>query len=153
ARSATTLVAQIAAGELSAAEAVDAHIEQIERVNPALNAVVWKRYDEARAEAAEADRKRRAGEPLGPLHGLPITIKECLDLRGSPSTFGVVSRRDHVADADERHVAALRSAGAIVVGKTAVAQLLLYLESDNPLHGRSNNPWSTDRTPGGSSGG
>ena len=153
ARSATTLVAELATGEISAADAVEAHIARIEEVNPALQAVVWKRYDAARAEAADADRRRRGGEPLGPLHGLPITIKESLDLEGSPSTFGVVSRRDHVASADERHVAALRKAGAIVLGKTNVSQLLLFFESDNPLYGPSRNPWDHERTPGGSSGG
>jgi len=152
-RSATDLVADLAAGRLSAADAVEAHIERIEKVNPAINAVIWKRYDAARAEAAEADRRRRAGEPVRPLHGLPITVKECLDLEGSPSTFGVTARRDHVATANERHVAALRDAGAIVIAKTNVSQLLLFFETDNPLHGVTRNPWNPERTPGGSSGG
>jgi fatty acid amide hydrolase len=153
ARSATELVAELAAGRLSAADAVEAHIARIEEVNPLLNAVVWKRYDAARAEAAEADRKRQAGEPLGPLHGLPITVKECLDFEGSPSTSGVVARRDHAATGNERHLAALRKAGAILLGKTNVPQLLLFFETDNPLYGMTRNPWDPERTPGGSSGG
>ncbi|HEX3759652.1 MAG TPA: amidase family protein [Kofleriaceae bacterium] len=153
ARSATALIADLASGALSAAEAVEAHIARIEAVDRALNAVVWRRFDAARAEAAEADRRRRAGEPLGPLHGLPITIKECFDLAGSPATFGVVSRKADAAAADDRYVAALRRAGAIVLGKTNVSQLLLYIESDNPLYGMTRNPWDLERTPGGSSGG
>jgi fatty acid amide hydrolase len=169
ARSAVALAGELAAGTISAVEAVEAHIARIEAVDPGpgagpgagagagpgagLGAVIWKRYDAARAEAAEADRRRRAGEPVGPLHGLPITIKECFDLEGSPATFGVVSRRDDRASRDDPYVAALRRAGAIVLGKTNVAQLLLYLESDNPLYGMSRNPWDPERTPGGSSGG
>ena len=152
ARSATALIGELAGGAISAVDAVEAHIERIEAVDRALRAVVWKRYDAARAEAAEADRRRRAGEPLGPLHGLPITVKECFDLTGSPATFGVVGRRD-VAARDDRYVAALRRAGAIVLGKTNVSQLLLFLESDNPVYGMTHNPWDLDRTPGGSSGG
>src|SRR6266545_202510 len=151
--SAIELAARIAAGDISAAQAVEAHVERIEEVNPGLNAVVWKRYDAARAEAREADGRKRAGEPLGPLHGVPITIKECLDLEGSPSTFGVDSRRDHRAATDDPYVARLRRAGAIILAKTNVAQLLLYYESDNPVHGLARNPWDRERTPGGSSGG
>lgn len=153
ARPAIALLGELAAGAISAADAVEAHIARIEAVDGALRSVVWKRYDAARAEAAEADRRRRAGEPLGPLHGLPITIKECFDLAGSPATFGVTSRRDDVAAGDDRYVAALRRAGAIVLGKTNVSQLLLYIESDNPLYGMTRNPWDPERTSGGSSGG
>ncbi len=150
---ASELARRIAAGEVSAQAAVAAHIARIEQVDPALNAVVVKRYAAAHAEAEEADRRRGRGETLGPLHGVPVSIKECLDLAGTPATFGLPSRARSVAVADEMHVAALRRAGAIVLAKTNVAQLLLYTESDNPLYGRSNNPWNLARTPGGSSGG
>lgn len=150
---ASELAARIATGDLSAVEAVEAQIARIERVNPELNAVVVKRYDAARAEAREADAHRASGAPLGPLHGVPITVKESLDVAGLPSTFGLPSRAKSLASADERHVARLRQAGAIVLGKTNVAQMLFYFESDNPLYGRTNNPWNRDRTPGGSSGG
>ena len=150
---ARALAARIARGELSARDAVEAHIARIEEVNPALNAVVWKRYDEARAEAREVDRRRAAGQAPGPLAGVPITIKECLDLAGSPSTFGVTGRRDHRAERDSIYVARLRAAGAIILGKTNVAQSLIFLESDNPLYGRSNHPTEPARSPGGSSGG
>lgn len=151
--SATALAKMIASGDISSFEAVEAHIDRIERVNPALNAVVVKRYDAARAEAKEADARRVRGEKLPPLHGVPITIKECLDLAGTPSTFGLPSRAHHQAAQDDRYVARIREAGAIILGKTNVAQMLLYFESDNPVYGRSNNPWNLARTPGGSSGG
>jgi fatty acid amide hydrolase len=151
--SAVELAKMIAAGDISSLEAVETHIERIERVNPALNAVVVKRYDAARAEAKEADMRRARGEKLGPLHGVPITIKESLDLAGTPSTFGLPSRAHHRAEQDDLYVARVREAGAIILGKTNVAQLLLYFESDNPVYGRTNNPWNLERTPGGSSGG
>ncbi|HEY6236229.1 MAG TPA: amidase family protein [Candidatus Elarobacter sp.] len=153
ASTASELARRIADGSLTSSDAVEAHIARIERVNPALNAVVVKRYDEASAEAREADRRRAAGEPLGALHGVPVTIKECLDFAGLPSTFGLPSRAQHAADADDPYVARLRAAGAIVLGKTNVAQMLLAVESSNPVYGRTNNPWNVDRGPGGSSGG
>jgi Asp-tRNA(Asn)/Glu-tRNA(Gln) amidotransferase A subunit family amidase len=89
---AATLAQLIAAGEHSSAEVVEAHIKRIEAVNPALNAVVVTRFAEARAEAHAADRRRSRGEPLGPLHGVPVTIKEALDLAGTPSTAGLAAR-------------------------------------------------------------
>src|ERR1700694_388997 len=151
--SATELATMIARGDLSSVEAVEAHIERIERVNPGLNAVVVKRYDAARAEARQADERRTNGEVLGPLHGVPITIKESLDLIDTPSTFGLQSRASILARQDDLYVARMRKAGAIILGKTNVAQLLYYIESDNPVYGRTNNPWNLDRSPGGSSGG
>lgn len=150
---ASELAAAIARGDISALDAVEAHIDRIERVNGALNAVVFKRYDAARAEARAADARRVNGEPLGPLHGVPITIKECLDLEGSPSTFGLPARTHTVAMQDDLYVARMRAAGAIVLGKTNVAQLLFHTECENPLYGRTNNPWNLERTCGGSSGG
>ena len=150
---AAALAQKIAHGEISSAEAIEAHINRIEEVNGKLNAVVVKRYDAARAEAKEADAQRARHEPLGALHGVPVTIKECLDVTGTPSTFGITTRKDHRADADEVHVSRLRAAGAIVIGKTNVSQCLIYTEADNPLYGRTNNPWNLERTPGGSSGG
>lgn len=152
-RSAIALAASIAQGELSAIEAVEASIARIEAVNPTLNAVVVKRYDEARAEARAADERRARGEPMGPLHGVPITVKECFDVTGTPATYGLPSRAQTLAAADDRYIQRLRAAGAIIVGKTNVSQLLLYIEADNPLYGRTNNPWNLERTPGGSSGG
>src|ERR1700726_11457 len=126
--SATELAKMIASGDISSVEAVEAHIERIERVNPALNAVVVKRYDAARAEARQADERRASGAVLGPLHGVPITIKESLDLVNTPSTFGLPSRANILATQDDLYVARMRQAGAIILGKTNVAQLLYYIE-------------------------
>ncbi|HEX3594681.1 MAG TPA: amidase family protein [Polyangiaceae bacterium] len=147
------LASRIARGDLTSSEVVAAHIERIESVNPLLNAVVVKRYDEAREEAAELDRKRAAGEALGPLHGVPMTIKECLDFGGLPSTYGVIAHRHDFPGKDDPYVARFRKAGAVILGKTNVAQLLMFVETDNPVYGRTQNPWALDRSPGGSSGG
>lgn len=151
--SARVLGQAVARGDISALEATEAAIARIEAVNPKLNAVVLKRYDEARQEARAIDARRVRGEPLGPLAGVPVTVKECLDLSGTASTFGLPSRADHRAPTDEPHVARMRQAGAVVLGKTNVAQMLAYIESDNPVYGRTLNPWSAERTCGGSSGG
>ena len=149
--SASRLAQTIAAGELSAVEAVEAHIARIEEVNPRLNAVVVRLFDDARIRAQQADRTP-FGE-RGPLHGVPVTVKECFDVAGTPSTTGLTSRSGHRAQTDAPLVAGLRQAGAIIVGKTNVSQLLMYVESDNPVYGRTNNPWDVERSPGGSSGG
>jgi fatty acid amide hydrolase len=150
---AVELARRIASGQLTAVDVVDAYIARIEDLQPVLNALTTTRFDDARAEARAADRRQAAGATLGPLHGVPITIKDSLDVVGLPSTFGLPSRAHILAETDEEHVAALREAGAIVIGKTNVAQILLFFESDNPLFGRTNNPWDLTRTPGGSSGG
>jgi fatty acid amide hydrolase len=149
--SASDLARAIAERRLTARDAVEAHIARIEAVNPGLNAVVVTRYDEARAEADAADRAQREDRLRGPLHGVPITLKEQFTMAGMPATIGVAS-----VAADERDgplVARLRAAGAIVLGKTNVPQLLLYNESDNPVYGRTNNPADPSRSCGGSSGG
>jgi fatty acid amide hydrolase len=154
---AAELARRIATRELASAEVVEAFIQRIEAVNPELNAVVVERFEAAREEAAEADRVlaegRADGAPVGPLHGVPITLKESHFLAGTPSTGGLPDRKDHRAPADGPLVRRLRDAGAIVLGKTNLPELLLYLESDNPVYGRTNNPWDPARSPGGSSGG
>src|ERR1700680_2060780 len=116
--SAGELATMIARGDISSVEVVEAHIERIGRVNPALNAVVVKRYDAARAEARKADERRSGGASPGPLHGVPITIKESLDLEGTPSTFGLQSKAHTLARQDDLYVARMREAGAIILGKT-----------------------------------
>jgi fatty acid amide hydrolase len=151
-RSAAEIATLIARGEVSSSEVVEAHIARIVQVNPALNALVCERFETAREEARAADA-RRGSEALAPLHGVPITVKESLDVAGMPTTLGLRSRRHHLAERDGPYVARLRAAGAIVLGKTNVSQLMVFIESDNPLYGRSNNPWNLQRTPGGSSGG
>jgi fatty acid amide hydrolase len=151
--SAVELAQRIAGGEVSAVEVVEAHLARIAAVNPKLNAVVLTRADAAREEARAVDARRSRGEPLPPLAGVPITVKESLDLAGTPSTFGIETRVNHRATIDDIHVARLRAAGAIVLGKTNVAQCLIYTEADNPVYGRTSNPWNSERTCGGSSGG
>jgi fatty acid amide hydrolase len=151
--SAGELAARIARGEISSSDAVNAHISRIETVDHLLNAVVVRRYDAALAEARAADERQARGEPLGALHGVPVSIKECLDVAGTPSTFGLPSRANDSAAGDDPFVARWRAAGAVVVAKTNVPQLMVFIETDNPLFGRTNNPWDLARSPGGSSGG
>jgi fatty acid amide hydrolase len=150
---ATEIAQKIKAGELSAREVVDAHIQRIEQVNTRLNAVVIPLFDQARKEADAADTAQLQGDVLGPLHGVPITIKEQFLVKDTATTFGVLNLKNHRATEDGPLVKRLREAGAIILGKTNTGQLLMYIESDNPVYGRTNNPWSLDRSPGGSSGG
>ena len=140
----------IASGRVSATEAVKAHIARIEALDGKLHAVVVPLFEQALAEAAEADGGSAEGRPL---HGVPVTVKECYHVRGTPSTVGLSAKRDHRAEKDAELVSRFRAAGAIVVAKTNVSQLLIYVEADNPIYGRTNNPWDLARTPGGSSGG
>lgn len=147
---AAELAGLIASRRVSATEAVRAHIERIQALEGRLNAVVTPLFEQAVAEAAEADRGRAEGRPL---HGVPVTVKECFHMQGTPSTLGLDAKRGAIAEDNADLVTRLRDAGAIVVAKTNVPQLLLYIESDNPLYGRTNNPWDLARTPGGSSGG
>src|SRR3982074_2001665 len=121
------LARAIATGELSAVETVEAHIARIEEVNPRLNAVVVPLFDDARIRAQQADRT--PPDERGPLHGVPVTVKECFDVVGTPSTTGLTSRSGHRAQTDAALVAGLRQAGAIIVGKTNVSQLLMFVES------------------------
>ena len=147
------LARQIAAGAVTAQEAVEVYIRRIEAVNPRLNAVVVPLFEQARADAAAADAGQARGEALGPLHGVPVSIKESFHIAGTPATGGIPQWADNTASADNPLVARLRAAGAVVLGKTNVPELLFYLEADNPVYGRTNNPWNLDRSPGGSSGG
>ncbi|MBI3837135.1 MAG: amidase [Planctomycetia bacterium] len=151
--SAREMARQIAAGSITSAELIDAHIRRIEEVNPRLNAVVVPVFAHARAQAAAADEARRRGEPLGPLHGVPVTVKECFHVAGTPATEGVGRFADEIMSADSPLVERLRRAGAIVLGKTNLPQLMLIHETENPVYGRTNNPWNLERSPGGSSGG
>jgi fatty acid amide hydrolase 2 len=153
--SATAIARAIRARELTSAEAVEAHVAQIERVNPVLNAVVRTRFDEARAEAARADelRARTPASELPPLHGVPCTIKECFALTGMPNASGLVARRSVITACDATAVARLRAAGAIPLGVTNTSELCMWMESDNRVYGRTNNPYDPGRIVGGSSGG
>jgi fatty acid amide hydrolase len=151
--SAREIVALIAAGDLASAEAVEYFLARLNAVNGKLNAVAVDLPESARNAAARIDKARSRGEKLGPLAGLPVTIKECFDLARTASTFGLPSRRDMIESNDDPYVAALRAAGAIPIAKTNLPQLMIYTETDNPLYGRTNNPWDLERSCGGSSGG
>lgn len=152
-QTASDLAAKVASRELSAIEVLEAHLDRIEAVNPRLNAIVVPLFDEAREAARAADAAQQRGDSLGPLHGVPVTIKECLDVAGTASSLGVEQLTKRIAKVDGPLVARLRRAGALMLGKTNLPQLAMYLETDGPLFGRCNNPWNLERSPGGSSGG
>ncbi|MFO0614480.1 MAG: amidase [Polyangiaceae bacterium] len=151
--SAFSLAARIRDKRVSSREVVEAHIARIEAVDPCLNAVVNKRFEAARREAALADEAIARGESQGPLHGVPCTIKEFFGVTGMPRTGGMIRTKDEVATEDAVLVRRLRAAGAIVLGCTNVPEGGLWMETYNPVYGRTNNPWDVKRTPGGSSGG
>ncbi|WP_161569251.1 amidase [Candidatus Oscillochloris fontis] len=151
--SASQLAQAIQQGTFSPSTVVDAHIARIEAVNPALNAVVQQRFARARQEAREADERVRQGASLGPLHGVPITIKEAFDVAGTPATCGLLSAKVHLPQQDAVAVARLKAAGAIVLGKTNTPDNCWDQETISYLFGRTNNPWDLARSPGGSTGG
>ena len=151
--SAVDLAQAIRRREVSAREAVTSCLERIESVNPRINAVVESRPDEALAAADAADAAVAAGEPLGPLHGVPVTTKVNTDLAGYATTNGVEAFADAVAEEDAPPLANWRRAGAIFTGRTNTPAFSIRWFTDNALHGRTLNPWDAGRTPGGSSGG
>ena len=138
---------------MSAVEIAEAHLRRIDEVNPKLNAVVQLASERAMDEARAADAALARGESLGPLHGVPITIKDSHDTEGIVSTGGTMGRKDFVPEADATAVARMRAAGAIVLGKTNTPELTLSFETNNLVYGQTNNPYDVGRTPGGSSGG
>ncbi len=150
---AAELARAIAAGQFTASEVVEAHIARMEQVNGRLNALVVPLFHHARRAAEQADAAQRRGNTLGPLHGVPVTIKESFHVAGTPSTLGLTTRREEIIKEDGALVRQLRKAGAIVLGKTNVPQLMIWHETANPLYGRTNNPWNLERGPGGSTGG
>ena len=150
---ASRLAAAIQKGELSAVDALEGCIERIEHFDGALNAVCVRLFDEARDRARAADEAQARGDFWGPLHGVPVTVKEAYDVAGTPTTWGLAERANHIAETDSEAVRGLRAAGAVILGKTNVATNLQDWQSNNALYGRTNNPWNLARTPGGSSGG
>ena len=151
--SAKSVAAAIRGKQVSCAEVLEAHLRRIEDVNPSLNAVVQLAAERAQREAAEADRALVNGELKGPLHGVPMTIKDSLDTEGVVSTGGTQGRAAYVPNEDATVVARMRAAGAILVGKTNTPELTLAGETNNLVYGRTNNPYDVSRTCGGSSGG
>jgi Asp-tRNA(Asn)/Glu-tRNA(Gln) amidotransferase A subunit family amidase len=136
-------------GSISSTELVEAHLDHIERVNPHLNAFTMLFANEARAAARRADQ----GLKQGPLHGVPVTVKDSFDIAGFPTRVGSYFSSEAPVAEDSAVVARLRRAGAIILGKTNTPEFLTSYETDNFLTGRTNNPWDVERTPGGSSGG
>ena len=151
--SASDVVDLLRREEISSRELTERVLERIGQLNPVLNAVVEMRAAAALQDAAAADRAITAGS-RGPLLGVPVTVKEALNVAGMRTTWGDPAFADHVADTDATVVRRLRRAGAIIVGKTNVAAMLAdFAQTANDVYGVTNNPWATDRTPGGSSGG
>jgi amidase len=151
--SATDLTTLTRRGDLSATEAVRASIERMDEVNPHLNAVVEDLREQALERAEALDNARAGGKPTGPLHGVPVTIKVNVDQKGHATTNGVVALKDVIAPDDAPVVSNLLKAGAVVVGRTNTPEFSFRADTDNPLYGRTHNPWGRHISPGGSSGG
>ena len=150
--SATSLVAALRSGTIGARELTELYIRRIERHDPALNAVVVRDYTRAREQAMEAEHARARGEHRA-LLGLPITLKESINVTGLQTTCGVPEWKGYVSQHDAPVTTRTRAAGAVLLGKTNVPPMLADWQSANPIFGRTNNPWDLGRTPGGSSGG
>lgn len=147
------LARHIAHKEVSCVEVIDAHLHRIHDINPQVNAIVKVLHDEAREAARAADKLVASGAPLGPLHGVPFTVKENIDMAGQPTTWGVVPLAHAVAPFDAPVVERMRAAGAIPIGRTNLPDMALRVHTDSSLHGLTLNPWHPARTAGGSSGG
>ncbi|QDU98737.1 amidase [Lignipirellula cremea] len=147
------IVRRIRAGEVSSREVTAAFVARCEAVEPRIHALTTPLYEQSLAEADQADRRQAQGETLGRLHGAPFTLKECFAAAGLPATIGLTNRTSAIDAEDGPLVRIVREQGGILLGKTNVPQLMIWHECDNPVYGRTNNPWNLDRTPGGSSGG
>jgi fatty acid amide hydrolase len=150
---ATELAELLRQKKVSAVELARAHLDRIERFDGELRAFTHVFAEEALAAAQRADDERARGEARGPLHGLPVSVKESIDWAGRAATMGVASRRSFVAERDGAMIETLRAAGAVILGRTNVSQYLIFHESRNPIYGQTANTWSRAHTPGGSSGG
>jgi len=150
---AAKIAAAVRAGETSAAAVLESHLQRLDAANPALNAVVVDLRDQARREAAAADARQARGEALPPLHGVPILTKINSDQAGAATSDGLPAFAANLAEADSPQIANLRQAGAIVFGRTNAPEFSMRWHTENPLFGRTLNPWDDAVTPGGSSGG
>ena len=151
--SASSLANLIRSGSCSSREVVDAHLERIGSVNAQVNAVVEVRPDEVRREADAADARLKAGDPLGPLHGVPFSIKTNIDVAGYATTEGTVALKDFMASEDAPTVERMRAAGAVALARTNMPDLGLRMNTESALYGATHNPWRHGLTVGGSSGG
>lgn len=150
---ATELTRMLREKTLGARELLEAHLARYERHNGALNAIIWSDLEAARARADQADAALARGECWGPLHGLPMTIKESFDITGAPTTWGIGEMRNNIAKSNAVATQRLLDAGAVIYGKTNVPLLLGDWQTFNVIHGTTNNPWDLTKVPGGSSGG
>lgn len=151
--SVTEMSRRLHAREVTSAALVEAHLERIQAVNPAINALVTDTFAAARQSAREADVALAGGRPLSPLHGIPFTLKDCHATKGVRSTCGLTARRDYIPAEDGWVAGKLRALGAILLGKTNLPENCWSQETNNLVFGRTNNPWALERTVGGSSGG
>jgi Asp-tRNA(Asn)/Glu-tRNA(Gln) amidotransferase A subunit family amidase len=151
--SASEIAAQIRRKEVSPVEVAHTHLNRIERLNPQLNAFVDYQPEAVLAQAREAEKAIHRGDELGPLHGVPLSIKSSIDVAGHRCEAGTRLRAGRIATEDAPLVKRLRNAGAVILGVTNAPELLMAWETDNLLYGRTNNPWDLTRTAGGSSGG
>lgn len=149
---ATRLAELIRTKQVSPVEVIQAHLDRIEATNPAINAVVTV-AETALQSARAAEKAVLAGDELGTLHGVPFTVKDSIDTAGVPTQRGSPIFKGRIPNADATSVARLKQAGGILLAKTNLPEFSYWIESDNLLSGRSNNPWDVERTPGGSSGG
>ena len=152
-RSAVAMLDLLRRRDLSSEELTQAHLERIAKVNPAINAVVVVDEEGALATARERDAESARGESRGPLHGLPITIKDSMETAGMVTVAGTEGRRGRVPERDATVVARMKSAGAVLMGKSNTPELTMTWESTNSVYGRTNNPYDLTRSPSGSSGG
>ncbi|HET9854112.1 MAG TPA: amidase [Methylomirabilota bacterium] len=152
-RSAKQLASDIRRRRIGALEALDLFLARVNRFNPRLNAIVASDVEAARRRARQADAALRKGKVWGPLHGVPMTVKESYDVVGMPTTWGLSELKDNVPPRNALAVDRLLEAGAVLFGKTNVPSWLADWQSFNPVYGTTNNPWDLSRTPGGSSGG
>ena len=150
---ATRLASLIRRRKIGCLELLDHYLARVDRFNPTLNAIVATDIPRARRRAREADRALARGERWGPLHGVPMTVKDSFHVAGLPTTWGVPARRDNIARADALSVKRLRNAGAVIFGKTNIPIWLADAQSFNDIYGTTRNPWDPERAPGGSSGG
>ena len=151
--SAVSLARKLRAKQISSVELLNFYFDRVDKFNGELNAVIWQIRDEAMEDAKRADAAIATGEALGPLHGVPMTIKESYDVKGTPSTWGAPYLKGNFATRDALSVERLRGAGAVIFGKTNVPLMLSDFQSYNEIYGTTNNPYDVTKIPGGSSGG
>src|SRR5712691_8909312 len=149
----TDITHEIRSKNVSPVEIVELHLKRIEALQPKLNAFVHLDAEGAREQARAAERSVMRGDPLGPLHGVPLTIKSCIDVAGWPAPAGSVLRMGYNPKRDAPLVTRLKAAGAILLGNTNTPEFLMAYETNNLLKGRTSNPWNVAYSAGGSSGG